>query len=131
MEGSVFQLYSAEQIVRYGIAILFALASVLAVLYSLWGTFLMIVSSGSEDKVKTAVNHIRYAVLGIIMLVVILFVSPILLNLIGLGMYSDYFQPSTILSTVQEVMQNIFGGSASGGHYNPSGASRYDDFESL
>ena len=80
----------------------------------------MVVSGGDEKKVQAAVNHIRYAVLGIVFLVVILFVAPTFLRLIGLGAYSDYVRPQTILHTIQEVSAYIFGGTADSGSANPS-----------
>lgn len=84
MNGSVFEVYSFEQIVKYGIALVLFLSMVLAVLYAIWGGFLMVVSAGNEEKVKAAVNHIRYAFLGIAVLVLILFIAPMFLNLFGL-----------------------------------------------
>ncbi len=72
----------------------------------------MVLSTGNEEKVKVAVNHIRYAVLGIIILMVILFVAPIFLGLFGLQEYSTYFSPPLILSTIQEVAANILGTSS-------------------
>lgn len=71
----------------------------------------MVVSAGDEKKVQAAVNHIRYACLGIGILVVIIFIAPMFLNLFGLP-YGQYFQPGVILSTIQEISANIFGGSA-------------------
>lgn len=112
MEGSVFAVYSFEELVKYGIALLFFFASVLAVGYAIWGGFLMVVSAGNEEKVKAAVNHIRYAALGIVVLMIILFVAPIFLNLFGLGKYSGYFSPSVILATIQEVSGKVLGTSS-------------------
>ena len=111
MNGSVFATYSFEQIVKYGIATVVFISMILAVAYAVWGGFLMVVSAGDEQKVQAAVNHIRYAFLGIGILVIIIFVAPMFLNLFGLP-YGQYFQPGVILSTIQEISANIFGGSA-------------------
>lgn len=133
MEGSVFQEFSLEQMIQYGIAILFFLSILLAVLYTVWGAFLMVISAGNEEKVKSAVNHIRYAVLGISVLVIILIVSPIFLRLIGLGMYAQYFQPATILQNIKEVSSYFFGASTPSYYeVNPTNVSpESDDFTSL
>lgn len=118
MNGSVFAVYDAETIVRYGIALLMFFSMLLAVLYTLWWGLLMIVSWGDENKVKAAVNHIRYAVLGIVILVVILFVAPIFLNLFGLREYGQYFHPMTILQSIQEIAANILWQSSATWVYN-------------
>ncbi len=77
-----FQTFEFNDILRVGIALIFLAAGMIAVLYSIWGGFLLITSGGKEEKVKPAVNHIRHAVLGIIVLMVVLFVAPTLTRLI-------------------------------------------------
>lgn len=109
MDGNVFQVYTFEEIVKYGISILFFLSSVLAFCYAIWGGFLMVVSAGNEEKVKAAVNHIRYAILGVVVLALILFVAPLFLNLFGLGKYGEFFKPAVILDTIQEVSAKMLG----------------------
>lgn len=134
MDGNVFQVYSAEEIARYGIALLFFFSMILAVGYAIWGGFLMVVSGGNEDKVKAAVNHIRYAVLGVIVLFIILFAAPVFLGLFGLAQYGTYFSPAVVLATIQEITANIFGGSASGGYYDSTidaTSPASDDFTTL
>lgn len=134
MNGNVFQIYSAEEITRYGIALVFFFSMLLAVGYAIWGGLLMVVSGGNEEKVKAAVNHIRYAVLGMVVLFIILFAAPVFLGLFGLNHYGMYFSPSVVMSTVQEVTANIFGGSASGGYYDSTldtTSPASDDFTTL
>lgn len=60
----------------------------------------------------------RYAVLGIGVLVIILYIAPIFLGLFGLQQYGEYFRPGTILSTVQQISTNLLGGSASNAQYD-------------
>lgn len=92
----------------------------------------MVVSAGNEEKVKAAVNHIRYAFLGIAVLILILFIAPMFLNLFGLP-YGNYFQPSVVLATIQEISANIFGGTAVNNGYNGTTVttSSSDGFTSL
>ncbi len=104
-----FETYSIDDVMRIGIATVLALSVIVAVLFAIWGGFLMVISGGNEEKVKKAVNHIRYAALGILVLFLIIFMAPVLLRMLGLP-YGDYFRPSVILSTVQEVGANLFGG---------------------
>lgn len=101
--------YSFEDVVRYGIAILIFISGILTILYILWGWLLMVVSGGDEAKVKSAVNHMRYAVLGIVVLILIIFVVPVFLRIIGLSHYWSFFTPAEILSTLREVSAYVFG----------------------
>lgn len=103
--------YSFEDILRYGIAILVFASGILTILYILWGWLLMVVSGGDEKKVQSAVNHMRYAVLGIVVLIIIIFVSPVFLRIIGLSNYSILFTPAEIISTLREVSAYVFGAS--------------------
>ncbi len=70
-----------EDIIRYAIASVVILSLLLAIGYTIWGGFLIILSAGAEDKVKSAINHIRHAALGVIVLFVVLFVTPPLTRL--------------------------------------------------
>ena len=36
----------------------------------------MVISGGSEEKVKAAVNHIRHAVIGILFIIAVLYIIP-------------------------------------------------------
>lgn len=51
---------------------------------------------------KPAVNHIRHAVIGILFLVAILFILPVIVNLLGLP-YGEYIKPKAIFDTISEV----------------------------
>ena len=49
---------------------LFVLASgIFSVVFILWGGLLLILSGGKDEKIKPAINTIRYAIIGIIMTV--------------------------------------------------------------
>ncbi|MBP6085342.1 hypothetical protein KA517_03840 [Candidatus Gracilibacteria bacterium] len=64
-----------NEMVAYAIVI----AGLLSVIFMLWGGIQFIISGGKEDKTKSAVGTIRYAIIGLI--VTILSVSVI--NFIG------------------------------------------------
>jgi hypothetical protein len=84
----------------------------LAVLFIIWGGLMLILSGGKDEKVKPAINSIRYAVVGIIVVVLSLFVVPRFGDLLGLDI-SSYLSPKTIFSTIQDLSARIFGGSNS------------------
>lgn len=101
--------YSIEDVVRYWIAIVIFISMILTVVYIIWWWLLMVVSGWDENKVKAAVNHMRYAVLGIVVLIVTIFIVPLFLNLLGLSAYGQYFAPSEIFNTLKEITANVFG----------------------
>lgn len=67
----------------------------------------MIISGGNEEKVKKAVNHIRYAGLWLVGLIVIIFVLPFLFWLLNIP-YFDFLKPSTIYRSIQEISNSVF-----------------------
>ncbi|MDD2694215.1 MAG: hypothetical protein PHY14_04860 [Candidatus Gracilibacteria bacterium] len=106
------QLFTFEEILKYAVAAVVVGSVILAVLYSIWGGVLLITSGGKEEKVKPAVNHIRHAAIGVVILMLVLFVAPQIARIIGLE-YPDVIRPSNIFATIQEVSSNIFGGGIS------------------
>jgi len=85
------------------------LLSIVFILY--WG-LLLILSWGKEDKIKPAVNTIRYAVLGLIITVVAIFAFPVLWSLLWIDV-ETYAQPSRILEKIQQIWTDIFGATSS------------------
>ena len=69
---------------------------------------MIIISAGAEEKVKKAINHIRHALIGIAVLILVLFIAPLLMNMIGLS-YGEYARPKMIFDTISEVSEKIFG----------------------
>lgn len=104
---NVFDTYSLEQIIRTTIASVFLIAMLASVAFMVWWGLLMVISGGDEDRVKKAVNHIRYAALGILVLVVIVLVVPSFLKILHLP-YGEYFQPGVIFDSIRELASNIF-----------------------
>lgn len=100
--------YELEDIIRVGIALLVLVSGLLSVLFIIWGGVMLILSGGKDEKVKPAINSIRYAVLGIVLIIVAIFAAPKLGDLLGLNV-SRYVSPSTIFSTIQDLSGKIFG----------------------
>ncbi|OGC81565.1 MAG: hypothetical protein A2V81_04780 [Candidatus Abawacabacteria bacterium RBG_16_42_10] len=71
--------YSVLELINKGIALVILLAGFLSIVFMLWGGIRFIVSGGKEDKVKSAVHTIRYAVIGLIVTIL----SITVINLIG------------------------------------------------
>lgn len=90
------------------ISIFVLVAGILSILFILWGGLLLILSWGKDDKIKPAINTIRYAIIGIIITVVAIFVFPILGQLLWIDV-KKYAQPSRIFEKIDEIWDNIFG----------------------
>lgn len=69
---------------------------------------MLILSGGKDEKVKPAINSIRYAVIGIVVIVIAIFVAPQLMKLLGIGDY-DYISPANIFNEVKRLMSQVFG----------------------
>jgi hypothetical protein len=68
---------------------------------------MLILSGGKDEKVKPAINSIRYAVIGIIVIVVAIFVAPKVSEMLGLGQH-DYLSPKSVFDTIKMLMSRIF-----------------------
>jgi hypothetical protein len=104
---SITDVIEFSEIIRYAIAMIVIFAALAAILYTIWGWFLMIISGGAEEKVKWAVNHIRHAFIGIIFILLVLYIVPIVTDLIGLP-YGEYAKPSVVLGSIGELSDRIF-----------------------
>ncbi|MFA5917088.1 MAG: hypothetical protein WC850_02515 [Candidatus Gracilibacteria bacterium] len=90
------------------ISILILFASVTTVLFILRGGVLVILSGGKDDKIKPAINTIRYAFFGLVVMVATIFLFPILARLLGLDV-QKYAEPKAIFSKIEEIGKKIFG----------------------
>jgi len=89
------------------ISIFVLVSGILSILFILYGGLLLILSGWKEDKIKPAINTIRYAVLGLVITVVAIFVFPIFGRLLGIDV-DKYAKPSRILEKIEELWNNIF-----------------------
>jgi len=89
------------------ISIFVLVAGILSILFILYGGLLLILSGWKEDKIKPAINTIRYAVLGLVITVAAIFVFPIFGRLLWIDV-DKYAKPSRILEKIEELWNNIF-----------------------
>lgn len=88
---------------------LFVLASwIFSIVFILWWGLLLILSWGKDDKIKPAINTIRYAVIGIVVTVLTIFVFPILWKLLWLDV-EKYAEPKRIFEKIEEIWNKVFG----------------------
>ena len=89
------------------ISIFVLFAWIFSILFILWWGLLLILSGGKDEKIKPAINTIRYAVIGIIVTVFTIFVFPILGRLLGLDV-EKYAEPKRIFEKIEDIWNNIF-----------------------
>lgn len=87
---------------------LFVLAAgVFSIVFILWWGLLLILSGGKDDKIKPAINTIRYAVIGIIVTVLTIFLFPILWRLLWLDV-EKYAEPKRIFEKIEDIWNKVF-----------------------
>ena len=92
---------------------LFVLAAwVFSIIFILWWGLLLILSWWKDDKIKPAINTIRYAVIWIIVTVFTIFIFPILWRLLGLDV-EKYAEPRRIFEKIEDIWNKIFWRSSS------------------
>ena len=99
--------YGASDILRVGISLIVLVGGICSIFFIIWGGLMLILSGGKEEKVKPAINSIRYAVIGIIVIVIAIFVAPKASEMLGFGSY-DYLSPQSIFDTISTLMARIF-----------------------
>jgi hypothetical protein len=77
-------------------------------MFILWWGLLLILSGWKDEKIKPAINTIRYAVIWVIITVLSIFVFPILGGLLWIDV-KQYAEPSRIFAKIEEIGANIFG----------------------
>lgn len=112
-------VYGLPEIIRVGVSLVVLVAWFLAAAFIVWGAVLMILSGGKEDKMKSAVNMIRYAVIGLFLIIVLLFVLPKAWDVLGFPI-SQYINPRMVFDTMQDISGKILSDSPSSYSTSPS-----------
>ena len=99
---------------------------IISMAYILWWGVLLILSWWKEDKIKPAINSIRYAVIWLILIVISIFAFPKLAALLWLNA-EKYSSPDKIFDKIEELWTKILWGESSNdyGNYN------WQDLDSL
>jgi len=108
---------------------LFVLAAgLLSIMFILWWGLLLILSGGKDDKIKPAINTIRYAVIWVVVTVLTIFLFPVFGRLLGLDV-ERYAKPQRIFAKIEEIWNKVFWKSSSSTQYqSQSSAESLDDF---
>ena len=107
---------------------LFVLAAgMLSILFILWWGLLLILSGGKDDKIKPAINTIRYAVIWVVVTVLTIFLFPVFGRLLWLDV-EQYAKPQRIFEKIEEIGDKVFGASTANTSTNSSNIDSLDDF---
>ena len=99
------------------ISIFVLTAWILSIVFVLYGGLLLILSWWKEDKIKPAINTIRYALLWLIITVASIFLFPILGKLLWIDV-EKYAKPARILEKIEQIWNNVFWNSSNYDYWN-------------
>lgn len=111
MEDSIIdaaQRYEIVEIINKGLAYAIIAAGLLSVVFIFIGGISFILSGGQEDKIKTAVSTIRYAIIGLVITVL----AVVIVATVGRAMGLDIIKYINF-SEIVENIRNLPGGSES------------------
>lgn len=93
------------------ISIFVLISFILSIIFILYWALLLILSWWKEDKIKPAINTIRYAILWIIITIASIFLFPLFGRLMWLDV-ETYAQPELILNKISSLWDIINWGSS-------------------
>lgn len=106
------QNYEVLEILNRGLAYAIIIAGFLSVVFIFLGGISFILSGGQEDKIKSAVSTIRYAIIGLIVTVL----ATVIVGTIGKAMGLDiirYINFGDIIDTITTITSQESSGSQS------------------
>jgi len=98
--------YSFMEIANLAVAVAILFAGGLSVFYVFVGGISFILSGGQEDKIKTAVHTIRYAIIGL----VVTFLAVIMITVVGRILDLDlisYLRWEKITALISKIMGSL------------------------
>lgn len=104
--------YQILEIINRGLAYAIIIAGFLSVVFIFVGGISFILSGGQEEKIKSAVSTIRYAIIGLIVTIL----ATVIIGTVGKAMGLDiikYINFGDIVDTITNITSNSGGGSSS------------------
>lgn len=99
------------EILNRGLAYAIIIAGLLSVIYIFVGGISFILSGGQEDKIKSAVSTIRYAIIGLIVTIL----ATVIVGTVGRAMGLDiikYINFGDIIDTIKGITSTSGGGAS-------------------
>lgn len=104
--------YQILEIINRGLAYAIIIAGFLSVVFIFVGGISFILSGGQEEKIKSAVSTIRYAIIGLIVTIL----ATVIIGTVGKAMGLDiikYINFGDIVDTITSITSGSGGGSPS------------------
>lgn len=92
---------SIIEIVATFVALGLIIAAILSLVYIIVGGISFILSAGNEEKIKKAVNTIRFSIIGLVVAFIAFFAVSFIANLLGIPFDLSF-------STIVDLMDDIF-----------------------
>ncbi len=86
------------------IALALVAASLLCLVFIIWGGITFILSAGNEEKIKQAVHTIRYAIIGLFVCFIAFFAVSWIARILDIPFRLDF---STIVNLMQDVFTSL------------------------
>ena len=96
------QSYSLVELANITVAYALLIAGFLAVIFIFYGGISFILSGGKEEKVKNAINTIRYAIIGLLIVIFSFTIVAIVGNIFGYDLIS-YIKLENIVNMVNNL----------------------------
>lgn len=100
--------FSLVELANMAVAYALLLAGFLAVVFVLYGGISFILSGGKDEKVKTAVNTIRYAIIGLLIVIFSFTLVAVVGRVFGYDLIS-YIRLDSIVELVNRLAQRPAG----------------------
>lgn len=100
--------YEVIEILNRGLAYALIIAGLLSVIFIFYGGISFILSGGQEEKIKSAVSTIRYAIIGLIVTIL----ATVIVGTVGKAMGLDiikYINFSDIVETIRSLTSDTGG----------------------
>lgn len=101
------KIYALDDIVRVAIALVVLFSWMLAVFFFIWWWVMLILSWWKEEKTKPAINSIRYSIVWLIVIILAIFISPKIWDMLWLNV-SKYVSPDAIFLTIKDLSNKFF-----------------------
>ncbi len=95
---------SVIDIITTFVALGLIIAAILSLVYIIVGGISFILSAGNEEKIKKAVNTIRFAIIGLVVAFIAFFAVSFVANLLGVPFELNF---STIVDLMGEIFQAL------------------------
>jgi len=102
------QSYDLVDLANKAIAFAILLAGALSLIFMLWGGISFILSGGKEEKVKSAMNTIRYAIIGLVITILSLSIVNIIGRFFNISLV-NYLSFSKIIENANGFLQSLAG----------------------